>query len=76
MKKKQHRDYNQKLSDMPNYLRGFSNNRWGGHKSNKMRGFKVVLMDLHLNVETLLSRLSYKLSIRESMIYRIIHFNN
>ena len=40
MKKKQHRDYNQKLSDMPNYLRGFSNNRWGGHKSNRIRGFK------------------------------------
>ena len=40
MKKKQHRDYNQKLSDMPYYLRGFSNNRWGGHKSNKMRGFR------------------------------------
>jgi len=40
MKKKQHRDYNQKLSDMPNYLRGFSNNRWGGHKSNLIRGFK------------------------------------
>ena len=40
MKKKQHRDYNQKLSDMPYYLRGFSNNRWGGHNSNNMRGFK------------------------------------
>ena len=40
MKKKQHRDYNQKLSDMPNYLRGFSNNRWGGHKANRMRGFR------------------------------------
>ena len=40
MKKKQHRDYNQKLSDMPYYLRGFSNNRWGGHKTNKMRGFR------------------------------------
>ena len=40
MKKKQHRDYNQKLSDMPYYLRGFSNNRWGGHRSNNMRGFK------------------------------------
>ena len=40
MKKKQHRDYNQKLSDMPYYLRGFSNNRWGGHKRNKMRGFR------------------------------------
>ncbi len=40
MIKKQHRDYYQKLSDMPNYLRGFSNNRWGGHKSNKMRGFR------------------------------------
>ena len=41
MKKKQHRNYNQKLSDMPNYLRGFSNKRWGGHKSNKMRGLRV-----------------------------------
>ena len=40
MKKKQHKDYNQKLSDMPYYLRGFSNNRWGGHNSNNMRGFK------------------------------------
>ena len=40
MKKKQHRDYNQKLSDMPYHLRGFSNNRWGGHKSNKMRGLR------------------------------------
>ena len=25
---------------MPYYLRGFSNNRWGGHNSNNMRGFK------------------------------------
>ena len=40
MKKKQHRDYNQKLSDMPYYLRGFSNNRWGVHLSNYVRGFK------------------------------------
>ena len=30
----------QKLEDMPPYLRGFSNNRWGGHKSNKMRGLR------------------------------------
>ena len=30
----------QKLQDMPPYLRGFSNNRWGGHRSNYMRGFK------------------------------------
>ena len=30
----------QKLQDMPMYLRGLSNNRWGGHKSNRMRGFK------------------------------------
>ena len=30
----------QKLEDMPVYLRGFSNNRWGGHKSNRVRGFK------------------------------------
>ena len=25
---------------MPKHLRGFSNNRWGGHKSNKMRDFR------------------------------------
>ena len=30
----------QKLEDMPKHLRGFSNNRWGGHKSNRIRGFK------------------------------------
>ena len=30
----------QKLEDMPVYLRGFSNNRWGGHKSNRIRGFR------------------------------------
>ena len=30
----------QKLQDMPPYLRGFCNNRWGGHKSNKMRGLR------------------------------------
>ena len=30
----------QKLEDMPLHLRGFSNNRWGGHKSNRIRGFK------------------------------------
>ena len=30
----------QKLEHMPPYLRGFSNNRWGGHKSNRVRGFK------------------------------------
>jgi len=30
----------QKLEDMPLHLRGFSNNRWGGHKSNLIRGFK------------------------------------
>ena len=29
-----------KLEDMPMYLRGLSNNRWGGHKSNRMRGFR------------------------------------
>jgi len=29
-----------KLHDMPMYLRGLSNNRWGGHKSNRMRGFR------------------------------------
>ncbi len=31
---------NQKLEDLPIPLRGLSNNRWGGHKSNKMRGFR------------------------------------
>ena len=30
----------QKLEDMPLHLRGFSNNRWGGHHSNRIRGFK------------------------------------
>ena len=30
----------QKLQDMPPYLRGFSNNRWGGHQANRIRGFK------------------------------------
>jgi hypothetical protein len=69
MKKKQHRDYNQKLSDMPYYLRGFSNNRWGGHKSNKMRGFRGSKYGpASLSTELLLSPLSYKLSIREIMI--------
>ena len=29
-----------KLEDMPMYLRGLSNNRWGDHKSNRMRGFR------------------------------------
>ena len=31
---------NQKLEDLPIHLRGLFNNRWGGHKSNKMRGFR------------------------------------
>lgn len=31
---------NQKLEDLPIHLRGLSNNRWGGHKSNKIRGFR------------------------------------
>ena len=30
----------QKLEDLPIHLRGLSNNLWGGHKSNKMRGFR------------------------------------
>ena len=30
----------QKLEDMPVHLRGFSNNRWGGHQSNRIRGFQ------------------------------------
>ena len=30
----------QKLEDMPLHLRGFSNNSWGGHQSNRIRGFK------------------------------------
>ena len=31
----------QKLEDMPLHLRGLSNNRWGSHKSNRIRGFKA-----------------------------------
>ena len=30
----------QRLSDLPLHLRGLSNNRWGGHSSGHMRGFK------------------------------------
>lgn len=30
----------QRLSDLPLQLRGLSNNRWGGHSSGHMRGFK------------------------------------
>ena len=30
----------QRLSDLPLHLRGLSNNRWGGHSSSHMRGFK------------------------------------
>lgn len=30
----------QRLSDLPPQLRGLSNNRWGGHSSGHMRGFK------------------------------------
>ena len=29
-----------RLEDLPVHLRGLSNNRWGGHKSNKIRGFR------------------------------------
>ena len=29
-----------KLENLPLHLRGLSNNRWGGHKSNRMRGFR------------------------------------
>ena len=29
-----------KLEDMPMYLRDLSNDRWGDHKSNRMRGFR------------------------------------
>lgn len=31
---------NQKLEDLPIHLRGLTKNRWGGHKSNNMRGFR------------------------------------
>ena len=34
-----------KLQDMPMYLRGLSTNRWGGHKSNRMRGFRGSTYD-------------------------------
>ena len=30
----------QSLCDLPLHLRGLSNNRWGGHSSGHMRGFK------------------------------------
>lgn len=30
----------QRLSDLPSNLRGLSNNRWGGHSSGHMRGFR------------------------------------
>lgn len=30
----------QRLSDLPSHLRGLSNNRWGGHSSGHMRGFR------------------------------------
>ena len=30
----------QRLCDLPSHLRGLSNNRWGGHSSGHMRGFK------------------------------------
>ena len=30
----------QSLCDLPLHLRGLSNNRWGGHSSVHMRGFK------------------------------------
>ena len=29
-----------KLEDLSLHLRGLSNNRWGGHKANRMRGFR------------------------------------
>ena len=35
MKTRKHR-----LSNLPLHLRGLSNNRWGGHSSGHMRGFK------------------------------------
>ena len=34
----------QKLEDMPVLLRGFSNNRWGGHQSNRIRGFQRLYL--------------------------------
>jgi hypothetical protein len=30
-----------KLEDLLLHLRGFSNNRWGGRKANRLRGFRV-----------------------------------
>lgn len=30
----------QRISNLPLHLRGLSNNRWGGHSSGHMRGFK------------------------------------
>ena len=28
-----------RLQDYPAHLRGFSNNRWGGHQTSRLRGF-------------------------------------
>ena len=30
----------ERLQDLPYDLRGLSNNRWGGHKTSKLRGFR------------------------------------
>ena len=50
----------QRLSDLPLYLRGLSNNRWGGHSSGHMRGFKGAkygaaspLRNVHLSPQEL-----------------------
>ena len=29
-----------RMEDLPYELRGLPNNRWGGHKTNKLRGFR------------------------------------
>ena len=41
----------QRLSDLPPQLRGLPNNRWGGHSSSHMRGFKGAKYGAASNVK-------------------------
>ena len=37
--KKKKKNKRLRLQDYPAHLRGFSNNRWGGHQTSRLRGF-------------------------------------
>ena len=57
---------NQRLSDLPSHLRGLSNNRWGGHSSRHMRGFKgakygaaSLVRNIHISSQELQKYLPY-----------------